>query len=102
MVKGAVDALGREQDIKVYLLGKEDMVNAELQKYTYDKNRLEVVNTTEVIETAEPPVNAIRRKKDSSIVVGMKLVKKGRSRCICICRKFRGDSCRRTGDRRKD
>ena len=47
IVKGAVDALGREQDIKVYLLGKEDMVNAELQKYTYDKNRLEVVNTTE-------------------------------------------------------
>ena len=51
MVKGAVDALGSEQDIKVYLLGKEDIVNAELQKYTYDKNRLEVVNTTEVIET---------------------------------------------------
>ena len=63
MVKGAVDALGREQDIKVYLLGKEDMVNAELQKYTYDKNRLEVVNTTEVIETAEPPVNAIRERR---------------------------------------
>ena len=77
MVKGAVDALGREQDIKVYLLGKEDMVNAELQKYTYDKNRLEVVNTTEVIETAEPPVNAIRKKKDSSIVVGMNLVRNG-------------------------
>ena len=44
MVKGAVDALGREQDIKVYLLGKEDMVNAELQKYTYDKNRLALYN----------------------------------------------------------
>ena len=53
-------------------------MNAELQKYTYDKNRLEVVNTTEVIETAEPPVNAIRRKKDSSIVVGMKMVKEGK------------------------
>ena len=79
MVKGAVDALGREQDIKVYLLGKEDIVNAELQKYTYDQNRLEVVNTTEVIETAEPPVNAIRRKKDSSIVVGMKMVKEGKA-----------------------
>ena len=82
MVKGAVDALGREQDIKVYLLGKEDMVNAELQKYTYDKNRLEVVNTTEVIETAEPPVNAIRRKKDSSIVVGMKMVKEGQADAV--------------------
>ena len=79
MVKGAVDALGREQDIKVYLLGKEDVVQAELQKYTYDKERLEVVNTTEVIETAEPPVNAIRRKKDSSIVVGMKMVKEGKA-----------------------
>ena len=79
MVKGAVDALGREQDIKVYLLGKEDIVNGELQKYTYDKNRLEVVNTTEVIETAEPPVNAIRRKIDSSIVVGMKMVKEGKA-----------------------
>ena len=89
MVKGAVDALGREQDIKVYLLGKEDIVNAELQKYTYDKNRLEVVNTTEVIETAEPPVNAIRRKKDSSIVVGMKMVKEG-------------NSGRRTGNRWKN
>ena len=54
-------------------------MNAELQKYTYDKNRLEVVNTTEVIETAEPPVNAIRRKKDSSIVVGMKMVKEGKA-----------------------
>ena len=102
MVKGAVDALGREQDIKVYLLGKEDIVNVELQKYTYDKNRLEVVNTTEVIETAEPPVNAIRRKKDSSIVVGMKMVKEGKARCICICRKFRSNSGRRTGNRWKD
>ncbi len=53
-------------------------MNAELQKYTYDKNRLEVVNTTEVIETAYFPVNAIRRKKDSSIVVGIKMVKEGR------------------------
>ena len=79
MVKGAVDALDREKDIKVYLLGREELVNAELQKYTYDKSRIEVVNTTEVIETAEPPVNAIRRKKDSSIVVGMKMVKEGKA-----------------------
>ena len=37
------------------------------------------MNATEVIETAEPPVHAIRRKKDSSIVVGMKLVKEGKA-----------------------
>ena len=102
MVKGAVDALGREKDIKVYLLGREELVNAELQKYTYDKSRIEVVNTTEVIKTAEPPVNAIRRKKDSSIVVGMKMVKEGKAKCIRISRKFRSNSGRRAGDRRKN
>ena len=79
MVKGAIDALGREKDIKVYLIGKEDVVNAELSQYTYDKERIEVIHATEVIETAEPPVNAIRKKKDSSIVVGMKMVKEGKA-----------------------
>ncbi len=39
--------------------------------------RMEVVNATEIIEMAEPPVQAIRSKKDSSIVVAMKLVKNG-------------------------
>lgn len=75
MVKGAVDAINREQNVKVFLVGKEDLIRPELEKYTYDKERLQVVEATEVIETAEPPVNAIRRKKDSSMVVGMKLVK---------------------------
>ena len=41
------------------------------------RSRSRVVGATEKIETAEPPVMAIRKKKDSSIVVGMNLVKKG-------------------------
>lgn len=77
MVKGAVEALNREKNVKVFLVGQEEIIKSELEKYTYDKERMEVVNATEVIETAEPPVNAIRRKKDSSIVVGMKMVKNG-------------------------
>ena len=75
LVKGAVDAVSKEKNVKVFLVGKEEIVKSELDKYTYDKDRIEIVNATEVIETAEPPVNAIRRKKDSSIVVGMKMVK---------------------------
>lgn len=75
MIKGAVQALEKTDAVQVLLVGKEDVIRAELAQYTYDKARIEVVNATEVIETAEPPVNAIRRKKDSSIVVGMKLVK---------------------------
>ena len=77
MVKGAVDAVNKRKDIKVLLVGQEEVVNSELAKYTYDKEQVEVVHASEVIETAEPPVIAIRRKKDSSIVVGMKLVKNG-------------------------
>ena len=47
----------------------------ELKKYTYPKDQIEVVHAEEVIETAEPPVNAIRSKKNSSLVVGMNMVK---------------------------
>ena len=75
IVKGTVDALNEADSLFVYLVGKEDMLEAELAKYQYDKNRLEIVNATEIIEMAEPPVMAVRRKKDSSIVKGLYLVK---------------------------
>ena len=75
IVKGAVEAVQKRDDIQVILAGKEEVIADELAGYTYNKEQITIVNTTEVIETAEPPVMAIRRKKDSSIVVGLKLVK---------------------------
>ena len=75
IVKGAVQAVQAEKDIKVFLVGRQDAVNAELAKYTYDKEQIEVVHAEEVIETAEPPVNAIRKKKQSSLVIGMNMIK---------------------------
>lgn len=75
IVKGAVEAVQAENDIKVFLVGRQDAVNAELAKYTYDKEKIEVVHAEEVIEMAEPPVNAIRKKKQSSLVVGMNMIK---------------------------
>lgn len=77
MVQGAVDAVKKRSDIKVFLVGQEAVVKEELKKYEYPKDRIEVVHASEVIETAEPPVMAIRKKKDSSIVVALNLVKKG-------------------------
>ena len=68
IVKGAVDALTREKGLYIFLVGQEDAVKNELEKYAYDKDRIEVVPATEVIEMAEPPVNAIRNgsgRKDS-------------------------------------
>ena len=75
IVKGAIDAVNRRADIKVILVGKEDIVEKELVKYNYNKEQLVVVNADEVIETGEPPVMAIRQKKQSSIVVALNLVK---------------------------
>lgn len=75
IVKGAVDAAAMRNDIKILLVGQEDAVREELNKYSWPKEQIEVVNADEVIETAEPPVQAIRKKKNSSIVVGMNMVK---------------------------
>lgn len=75
IVKGAVEAVNERSDIHVFLTGQEDAVSKELEKFSYNKEQITVVNAAEVIETGEPPVNAIRKKKDSSIVVGMNLVK---------------------------
>ena len=77
IVKGAVEAVNESSKIKVYLTGQKDAVEKELAQYTYHKEQIEVVHATEVIETAEPPVMAIRKKKDSSIVVALNLVKDG-------------------------
>ncbi|MDD6037580.1 MAG: phosphate acyltransferase PlsX [bacterium] len=77
IVRGAVDAVKERSDIMVILVGQEESVNSELAKYEYPKEQIEVRNATEIIEMAEPPVVAIRRKKDSSIVVAMNMVKHG-------------------------
>ena len=76
-IKGAVDALAASEDIYLYIVGKEDAIKEELKKYEYDKKRVEIVPASEVIETAEPPVMAIRQKKDSSMVKALYLVKDG-------------------------
>ena len=77
IVKGVVEAVNENSKIKVYLTGLQEVIKKELVQYTYNAEQIEVVNATEVIETAEPPVMAIRKKKDSSIVVALNLVKDG-------------------------
>ncbi|MFQ6819092.1 MAG: phosphate acyltransferase PlsX [Blautia sp.] len=76
-VKAAVEAVKEREDIHVILTGIGDVIEKELAKYPdRPADRIRVVHTSEVIETAEPPVFAIRKKKDSSIVVGLNMVRK--------------------------
>ena len=77
IVKGAIEAVNESDKVKVYLVGLQDAVEKELAGYTYNQEQVEVVPASEVIETAEPPVMAIRKKKDSSIVKALHMVKEG-------------------------
>lgn len=77
IVKGVIEGVNENPNIEAYLIGKEDAVKEELKKYSYNEKQIHVVNATETIEMAEPPVMAIRKKKDSSIVKGMTMVKEG-------------------------
>jgi len=77
IVKGAIEAIKEDKRVKVFLVGREPQIRDELQKYEYDATQVEVIHAEEVIEMSEPPVMAIRKKKDSSIVKSMYMVKDG-------------------------
>ncbi len=81
-VKGAVEAVTEYPQIKVILVGKEPDIRSELSKYTYQAENIEVVNATEVIDMGDVPTKAVREKKDSSLVVAMKLVHDGQADAV--------------------
>lgn len=74
-VKGAVDAANECSNLQILLVGQTEAIKTELAKHSYPQDRITIVEAPEVIETGEPPVAAIQKKKNSSIVVGMKMVK---------------------------
>ncbi|MGL4910650.1 MAG: phosphate acyltransferase PlsX [Cetobacterium sp.] len=76
-VKGAVEALAEIKDITVILVGQKEKIENELKKYTYDKNRIEIVDAREIIEMDDDPMVAVRSKKDSSMNRTLELVKSG-------------------------
>lgn len=76
-VKGAIQALDELKDLTVVLVGKKEKIQEELDKYTYDKNRIEICDAREIIEMTDDPVTAVRTKKDSSMNRTLELVKSG-------------------------
>ncbi|NLC04040.1 MAG: phosphate--acyl-ACP acyltransferase, partial [Tissierellia bacterium] len=76
IVKGSVDAV-LEYDINIIIVGNEDIITRELNKYTYPKEKIELLHSEQVISNDEDPALAIRRKKDSSMVVGLKALSEG-------------------------
>jgi len=74
-VAGAGESLKLKNNFKVVLVGNQEDLEKELANYKYDTTRIEIQNCTEVITCEEAPMEAIRRKKDSSIVVAYKILK---------------------------
>ena len=73
VVRGAV-AAAREQGVEVVLVGKRSAIEAELGNH---RSNIAIIDASEVVEFADRPAQAVRHKQDSSIVVGMNLLKKG-------------------------
>lgn len=72
IIKGSLEALKHFQDIEIVLIGKEEVLRGLQGK----EKRLKLVYASEVIENDEAPVTAVRKKKDSSMIVGLELLKK--------------------------
>jgi glycerol-3-phosphate acyltransferase PlsX len=76
IIKGSVMAL-KEFNIHITLVGDKVKIEKLLETEDYDKSKLDIIHSTEMINFDESPTLAIRRKKDSSMVVGMKMVRDG-------------------------
>ena len=75
-IKGAIESLDLIKG-NLVLIGNKEKIELELKNYTYDDNRITIIHTTEVVENEDKPVKAIKSKKDSSMVVGMKMLRHG-------------------------
>ncbi|HBG4971295.1 TPA: phosphate acyltransferase PlsX [Clostridioides difficile] len=80
-VEGAVNAI-KEYQVDLIITGDKDLLEKEFSNYEFDRNKLEIVHTTEIIENEDKPVKAIRSKKGSSMVVALNLVKEGKADAI--------------------
>ena len=76
IVKGAAIA-SKLMDHEICILGDEEQVYNELSKHEYEVKNMSIVHTTEIITGDDKPVQAIRHKKDSSLVKGLMMVKRG-------------------------
>ena len=67
-VEGAVIAVNADKDLHVVLVGKEEVLNEELGKYTYNVEQISIINANDVITNDDTPTTAIKQKTESSLV----------------------------------
>lgn len=75
IVYGCMDAINENSDFDILLVGDKNKIDSILKEKNFNNKRLDVYHTTEAITNEDSPVKAIKRKKDSSIVVGLEMLK---------------------------
>ena len=83
LVKGSIEAVAGQSDIKLLLVGDQQVIQDELSRYTYPRDRIDIVHCTQVVEMNEHPSLALR--KNSSIVVANSMVKHGKADALVSC-----------------
>ncbi len=83
IIQGISEAMAIHDDFDIIVTGKEDELKKHIDKYKCDKNRISIINATEEITCHDAPVEAIRKKKESSLVLALNTVKEGKAQA-CI------------------
>jgi len=78
-IGGALEAISRRPDLEVWLVGNREQLVADWWERIQAEPRIRWVDASEVIETAEAPVQAVRQKRDSSLVKTIRLVDEGKA-----------------------
>ncbi|MCF8000705.1 MAG: phosphate acyltransferase PlsX [Halanaerobiales bacterium] len=82
IVKGTVNAVNEFSDLTCILTGKEGKINRILDNYEYKVNSIEIVDASQVVTMSDKPSEVIRKKKDSSLIVGSNLVKDNKAEAL--------------------
>lgn len=81
IIKGCIETINSTCDFGVILVGNESIISKQLKGYNYNSDAIEIIDAKEIISNDDVPTEAIRKKKNSSIVVGMETLKE-REDCI--------------------
>jgi glycerol-3-phosphate acyltransferase PlsX len=82
LIEGALSAIANRHDLEVVLVGPEDLLKEQVERQTVsekERDRLSIVHAPQTVSMHESPVDAVRKKKNSTIMVGFGLLKDGRA-----------------------
>ncbi|MDW7651055.1 MAG: phosphate acyltransferase PlsX [Bacillota bacterium] len=82
VIRGGLDAALELENLYLYLIGPQDVLEAQMAGQDYPHNRVEIIHAADTIAADDAPVMAVRRKKDSSMMRAITMMKEGRTDAV--------------------